>query len=184
MLAAQGEWLGTILTEDRSTFVQLKQLPSLPLDKTSWLHWLFVSFSVNIFNFLKFPFPPSKVFHILFLALYSNSGHLFSLIVFKYICGVSVCLPKYINTTCSVWAVLLIYVFSELAIWHWITSWCALLWGSLFPPFSAFLVVLYVGLRPLALPPLMLACLLGRSLLRSCSSAILVKLCADIRTNV
>lgn len=39
---------------------------------------------------------------------------------------------QYINATCFACMMLLVSLFSELAIWYWITSWCFLSWGKLF----------------------------------------------------
>lgn len=53
---------------------------------------------------------------------------------------------KFICTTCSVY-ILFIHMFSGLAIWYYIISWCALAWRRLFLSLPEFLVCSRVGLR-------------------------------------
>lgn len=84
-------------------------------------------FNIVLLHHLPLPFPPFKSTHALLL----HSWHLCSLIVI-------VCIYPHVytyislNTTCSIWIMLLVYVFLELTIWCWIISQWALPLGRLF----------------------------------------------------
>lgn len=49
----------------------------------------------------------------------------------------------FLNITCSVCIILLVYMSSEMTIWYWITDWCDLPGGRLFLPLSSFLSYLW-----------------------------------------
>lgn len=63
----------------------------------------------------------------------SNSWPLLSLIIVMYIYAyICTYISKYLNITCLECIMLLIYMFSGLIIWYWITEWYTLPWGKQF----------------------------------------------------
>jgi hypothetical protein len=75
--------------------------------------------------------------------------HIYTYIYMLYL---GICIPSYFK----VWLILMIWMYSRLRIYHWITNWCALP-QRLFLPILAFFSSLSVGLSPLVLSPVNLS---------------------------
>lgn len=100
--------------------------------------WNFFSWDYSsIFFYLPLPFPPPKFSHITPWSI-SSSYDFFTNGCTRNICR---CILIFtLNTTCSVYKMLAVYVTSELITWPWITSWYSfILQRRQFLPLSAFI---------------------------------------------
>lgn len=95
--------------------------------------WYILFWYYNIIIHFSLIFSPSRHSNLFYSVLFKPIAFSF-LIVITDIYFIYIYIPKHINTTCSICMMNVLRT-----TWYWISKWCALPWGRLFFPPSAFL---------------------------------------------